>query len=161
MQLLQCIHRADTGGSNTLVNAVHAALYLREIDPQSYYLLTNIPVNFHRKQKQFQSIYIGPIIETNGCEIKQIRHSYFTLAPFNLPFWLTMAYYNAYQKYASILYNSKFQYKILLERGDFVLYDNYKMLHARDSFTGPRHLRGIYFRHNDVWKKLEKFNTSC
>lgn len=162
MQLLQCIRRADAGGSNTLVNAAHAAQYLREIDPQSYYLLTTVPVHFHRKQKQFQSIHIGPIIEANkDDEIKQVRHSYFTLAPFNFPFWLTKAYYNAYQKYASILYDPQSQFRVLLEHGDFVLYDNYKMLHARDSFTGPRHLRGVYFQYNDVWKKLERFSKSC
>ena len=158
MQLLQCVRRADTGGSNYLVNANHAALYLREIDPQAYYLLTTVPVHFHRKQKQFQSVHIGPIIEANGDQIKQIRHSYFTLAPFHLPFWLTMAYYNAYRQYASILYDRQSQYRVQLERGDFVLYDNYQMLHAREAFTGPRHLRGVYFRHEDVWKKLGKFS---
>jgi alpha-ketoglutarate-dependent taurine dioxygenase len=160
MQLLQCVRRADTGGANTLVNASHAALYLREIDPQSYYFLTTIPVHFHRKQQQFKSLHISPIIEANNDEIKQIRHSYFTLAPFSFPYWLTMAYYNAYRKYASILYDPQSQYKVLLERGDFVLYDNYKMLHARDSFTGPRYLRGVYFRSNDVWKKLGKYNKN-
>jgi hypothetical protein len=96
MQLLQCVQRAETGGSNYFVNASHAALYLREIDPQSYYLLSTVPVHFHRKQKEFQSIHVGPIIETDADGIKQVRHSYFTLAPFRLPFWLTMAYYHEY-----------------------------------------------------------------
>ncbi|CAF3753383.1 unnamed protein product [Rotaria socialis] len=158
MQLLQCIRRADTGGANTLVNAAHAAVYLREIDPNAYYLLTTVPIHFHRKQKQFTSLHVGPIIQTEGDEIKQIRHSYFTLAPFNFPFWLTTAYYDAYRKYASILYDPQCQYRVTLNSGDFVMYDNFKMLHARDSFTGPRHLRGIYFRQTDVWKKLAKFD---
>jgi alpha-ketoglutarate-dependent taurine dioxygenase len=160
MQLLQCVRRADTGGANYLVNAAHSALYLREIDPSAYYLLTTVPVHFHRKQKEFQSIHIGPIIEVDGDDVKQIRHSYFTLAPFRFPFWLTIAYYNAYRKYASILYDPQSQYRVQLESGDFVLYDNYKMLHAREGFTGPRHLRGVYFRHTDVWKKLEKFSEA-
>ena len=156
MQLLQCVRRADTGGENYLVNARHAALYLREIDPQSYYLLTNVPVHFHRKQKKFESLHVGPIIETKDDDIVQVRHSYFTLAPFRLPFWLTKAYYNAYRAYASILYDRQCQYRIRLERCDFVLYDNYKMLHAREAFTGARHLRGIYFKYDDVWRKLSK-----
>lgn len=160
MQLLQCIRRADTGGSNTLINAAHVASYLREIDPHAYYLLTTVPIHFHRKQKQFESLHVGPLIEANNDEIKQIRHSYFTLAPFQFPFWLTTAYYNAYRVYASILYDPQCQYRVLLESGDFVIYDNFKMLHARDSFTGPRHLRGIYFRQNDVWEKLEKYSNA-
>ncbi|CAF0990009.1 unnamed protein product [Adineta steineri] len=158
MQLLQCIRSADKGGDNYFANARHAALYLREIDPNAYYILTTTPVHFHRKQKEFQSIHIGPIIEIDNDDVKQVRHSYFTLAPFNFPFWFTTAYYNAYRKYASILYDPQLQYRVKLERGDFVLYDNYKMLHAREEFTGPRHLRGIYFRHTDVWNKLEKFS---
>lgn len=156
MQLLQCIRCADTGGANTLVSAYHAALYLREIDPQAYYLLTTIPVRFHRKQKEFESIHNGPIIETKNDEIQQIRHSYFTLAPFQLPFWLTNTFYDAYKRFASILYDPECQYKVLLGPGDFVLYNNFRMLHARDGFTGPRHVRGIYFRHQDVWNKLEQ-----
>lgn len=159
MQLLQCIRQADTGGGNTLVNAEHAALYLREIDPQSYYLLSTVPVRFHRKQKKFESIHDGPIIEIVNGEVKQIRHSYFTLAPFQLPFWLTIAYYNAYRRYASILYDPQCQYKVSLEPGDFVLYDNFKALHARDGFTGPRHVRGVYFRTEDVINKLKRVNV--
>ena len=159
MQLLQCVQRAETGGSNYFVNASHAALYLREVDPQSFYLLSTIAVHFHRKQKAFQSVHVGPIIETDADGIKQVRHSYFTLAPFRLPFWLTTAYYKAYRQYASILYDTQSQYRVQLERGDLVLYDNYKMLHAREAFTGPRHLRGVYFRSNDVWKKLGKFTN--
>ena len=29
--------------------------------------------------------------------------------------------------------------------GDFVLYDNYRMLHARTAFRGARWFRGVYF----------------
>jgi gamma-butyrobetaine dioxygenase len=158
MQLLQCIRRADTGGANYLVNAIHAALHLRDINPHAYFLLTTVPVNFHRKQKQFQSVHTAPIIRVNADRIEQIRHSYFTLAPFQLPFWLTKAFYNAYREYASILYDQQLQYRVGLEQGDFVLYDNFKMLHAREAFTGPRHMRGVYFRQVDVWKKLEKYH---
>ena len=32
-----------------------------------------------------------------------------------------------------------------LEAGDFLLYDNWRMLHARTSFTGARWVRGVYF----------------
>ena len=36
------------------------------------------------------------------------------------------------------------------------MYDNFRMLHARTSFKGKRWLRGVYFDHQDVWKKLEQ-----
>lgn len=35
--------------------------------------------------------------------------------------------------------------RFLLRPGDFVLYDNHRMLHARTAFQGSRWLRGICF----------------
>ena len=36
-------------------------------------------------------------------------------------------------------------YRFLLNAGDYLLYDNHRMLHARTAFRGARWLRGIYF----------------
>ena len=37
------------------------------------------------------------------------------------------------------------QYRFALAAGDFVLYDNFRMMHARTAFRGARWLRGVYF----------------
>ncbi|CAF1551056.1 unnamed protein product, partial [Didymodactylos carnosus] len=157
MQMLQCIQKADIGGDNHLVNSHKAALYLREINPEAFYLLSTVAVKFHRKQKQFESLHVGPIIELeeNGNDIKKVRHSYFTFATFQYPFWLMNSFYKAYQAYSTILKDEKYTFNVLLESGDFLLYDNYRMLHARKEFQGERFMRGIYFNHEQVWTKLE------
>ena len=36
-------------------------------------------------------------------------------------------------------------FRFRLESGDFLIYDNHRMLHARTSFEGPRWVRGVYF----------------
>ncbi|KAJ1934371.1 hypothetical protein GGF37_006386, partial [Kickxella alabastrina] len=38
--------------------------------------------------------------------------------------------------------------------GDIVIYDNFKILHARNGFTGPRHMAGVYFEASDLWHHL-------
>jgi gamma-butyrobetaine dioxygenase len=63
-------------------------------------------------------------------------------------------WYRAYNRFASIIRDTRFQYRALLESGDFLMYDNFRMLHARTKFTGARWLRGVYFDHQDVWKKI-------
>ena len=59
-----------------------------------------------------------------------------------VPFDQMEQWYRAYQKFTRII--EDYQYSFLLEPGDFVLYDNFRMLHGRTSFAGARWMRGIY-----------------
>ena len=63
MQMLHCVQKAETGGENFIVDAKQAAEYLKSIDLGAFELLTSFPVRFHRKQKNFQSLQVKPIIE--------------------------------------------------------------------------------------------------
>ncbi|KAL6054272.1 putative Gamma-butyrobetaine hydroxylase [Balamuthia mandrillaris] len=155
MQMLHCMRVADSGGENFMVDATQAALYLKELDRFSFETLSTIPVRFHRKQKNFESIQVKPIIEVgpNGS-IKQIRYSYFTMAPQNVAFADMEHWYRSYSRFAKIVRDPKHHYRFLLQPGDFVLYDNHRMLHAREAFTGPRHMRGVYFDRESLWQRV-------
>jgi gamma-butyrobetaine dioxygenase len=83
-----------------------------------------------------------------------MRYSYFTYAPHVVPFEFMEEWYKAYNAFAKVVRDLKHQYRFLLNPGDFVLYDNHRMFHARTGFTGPRHVRGIYFHTEDVFRKL-------
>jgi alpha-ketoglutarate-dependent taurine dioxygenase len=160
MQLLQSVRCADEGGENFMVDARYAAYYLSKIDPRSYEILSTIPVNFLRKQAKFQSSQIVPIIELgpdtgDNYGIKQMRYSYFTYAPHTqVPFERMKDFYLAYNKFSELVRDRRNQYYFLLNAGDCVLYDNYRMFHARTGFKGPRHVRGVYFSTQDVYEKL-------
>ena len=106
MQLLQSIRKADQGGENFVVDSRQAALYLRDIDAEAFRILTTVPVTFHRKQKNFQSVFRGPLIqlgEKGSSDVQMIRHSYFTLAPHNYAFKEMEAFYRAYNRFSDIL----------------------------------------------------------
>jgi gamma-butyrobetaine dioxygenase/trimethyllysine dioxygenase len=55
------------------------------------------------------------------------------------------AWYRAHDRFARLVRDVRNQYRFALAAGDFVLYDNYRMMHARTSFRGARWLRGVYF----------------
>jgi alpha-ketoglutarate-dependent taurine dioxygenase len=157
MQMLQCIRAADTGGANVLVDARQAALYLRERDPDAFRILTTIPVRFHRQQKAFVSVHESPMLRLDEQgRFAQVRHSYFTLAPFDRPFAAMRAFYRAYQALSAVLHDPRNQLCVPLAPGDLVLYDNHRMLHARTGFKGPRHMRGVYFHRADVDRRLNE-----
>ena len=148
-QLLHCMQPAAEGGDSVVADALQAARYLRSIDAPAFDLLTRIPVRFHRRQKAFERLQIGPIVELRNGEPFRVRSSYFTMAPHRVPFAEMEAWYRAYNRFAALTNDPCHQYRFLLQAGDFLMYDNYRMLHARTGFRGARWVRGVYFDEAD------------
>jgi gamma-butyrobetaine dioxygenase/trimethyllysine dioxygenase len=144
-QLLQSIRVADEGGESALVDGQAAAAWLRSTDRASYELLLRTSVTFHRKQRHFESVVRAPLLGEGEGGRFLIRYSYFTLAPHALPFDEMEAFYRAYDRFARLVRDPRHQLRFLLRGGDFLLYENHRMLHARTSFRGPRWVRGVYF----------------
>lgn len=144
-QLLHAMRAATHGGDNAIVDAAAAARYLESLDTEAFDLLRTEPVHFHRKQKAFERLEIAPILAYSADGAFRVRYSYFTMAPFSRPFASMESWYRAYRRFAAIVRAPEHQYRFRLEAGDFVLYDNHRMLHARTGFSGPRWVRGVYF----------------
>jgi gamma-butyrobetaine dioxygenase/trimethyllysine dioxygenase len=147
-QLLQSIRSADSGGENFLVDALAAARYLASSEEAEVELLRSVPIRFLRQQKAFASLVESPILQIDGPlsapRSFQIRLSYFTVAPYQLPFSRMSAWYRAHDHFVRLCRDRRHQRRFTLEPGDFVLYDNHRMLHGRTAFAGPRWVRGIY-----------------
>ena len=146
-QILQCIQKADSGGANILADAQQAAYYLRALDAAALQTLITAPVVFHRQQQQFNSKTTYPILTFNGTTFAQVRSSYFTIAPHAKAFADMSQWYRSYQQFIQLLDKPSYQYNFTLEPQDFILYDNYRMLHGRTAFTGPRWMKGIYLNY--------------
>ncbi len=116
-QLLQCIRCAISGGSNYIADSWAVSAYIQATHSRYHHLLSTVPVTFHRQQAAFESIHVSPILQA-----KQIRYSYFTVAPFSLPFADMTEWYDAYSHLSRCLRNPDHQFKFLLQPGDFVLY---------------------------------------
>ncbi|KAJ2392206.1 hypothetical protein GGI05_002730 [Coemansia sp. RSA 2603] len=163
-QFLHCIRPADVGGGNYFVHAESAANYLKtEVSRRAYDLLTTVPVRFDRKQSKFQALHTSPILRlsdnvdpvTGDKRLEQVRYSYFTqAAQTNVPFSQLREWYEAQQVWDKLLYRDDFQIKADLQSGDVVIYDNLKVLHARNGFLGPRHMAGVYLEAEDLWNHL-------
>ncbi|WP_246357348.1 TauD/TfdA family dioxygenase [Pyxidicoccus fallax] len=144
-QLLHCMRPADVGGDTGVVDGLAAARHLADIDAPAFELLRTVPVTFHRKQKDFERVLVSPILDFDVHGGFRIRYSYFTLAPYRRPFAEMEAWYRASNRFARLVRDERHQYRFRLEAGDFLIYDNWRMLHARTAFSGPRWMRGVYF----------------
>jgi gamma-butyrobetaine dioxygenase len=60
------------------------------------------------------------------------------------------AWYRAHDRFARVVRDPRNQARFTLDPGDFVLYDNHRMLHGRTGFRGARWVRGVYFDLDDA-----------
>ncbi|AKQ64936.1 gamma-butyrobetaine hydroxylase, putative [Myxococcus hansupus] len=144
-QLLHCQRPAEVGGENSVVDGLAAALHLADVDSHAFDLLRTVPVTFHRKQRDFERVLTAPLLDFAAPGGFRIRYSYFTLAPHRVPFAEMEAWYRAYNRFAKLVRDEHHQYRFRLGEGDLLVYDNWRMLHARTAFSGARWLRGVYF----------------
>jgi gamma-butyrobetaine dioxygenase/trimethyllysine dioxygenase len=147
-QLLHGI-RSGEGGDSIVADGEAAFRYLASIDAQAAELLLRTAVKFHRKQKQFERVVVAPIVTQHRGRI-QIRSSYFTLAPFDLPFERMTAWYRAVDQFTRLVRDPRHHYRFRIRPGDVLLYDNRRMLHGRTGFRGARWIRGVYFDEADA-----------
>lgn len=143
-QLLQGIRAADSGGESILADAQAAFTYLTALDRDAAARLRSTPVRFHREQKSFEREVIAPLVTVAEGRF-QIRSSYFTAAPYQLPFDEMESWYRAHDRFIRLVRDPQHQYRFRLAPGDTLVYDNHRMLHGRTAFRGPRWVRGVYF----------------
>jgi gamma-butyrobetaine dioxygenase/trimethyllysine dioxygenase len=143
-QLLHGIRSTDRGGDTILADGEAAFRYLASLDAEAAELLLRTPVRFHRRQRHFEREVIAPIVTLRDGRA-HIRSSYFTTAPYQLPFDRMTAWYRAHDRFVRILRDPRHHFTFRIRPGDALLYDNWRMLHGRTAFAGPRWIRGVYF----------------
>ena len=84
----------------------------------------------------------------------QVSFNHLDRAPLFLPEFELQAFYRAYGAFARLANDRQLQYRRRLEPGSLVLFDNWRLLHARDAYQGYRRLAGAYLNKEDVESRL-------
>jgi gamma-butyrobetaine dioxygenase len=67
------------------------------------------------------------------------------------------ALYSGYRRFILLTRDERFQYFHLLNAGDLIVFDNRRILHARNAFnleTGHRHLQGCYVDKDELLSRI-------
>ncbi|KAH7099282.1 Clavaminate synthase-like protein [Auriculariales sp. MPI-PUGE-AT-0066] len=137
LQLLHCLRNQVVGGTSLFVDALAAAEKLRSLHPEAFSLLASYPIPFHYQNDGHHLHYAHPTIEldpTSGA-IRQLNYSPPFQAP--LPADTPDAVFDALELFANTLEEDGRMFKYLLREGDAAVFDNRRVLHARDSFHDP------------------------
>ncbi|WP_405063996.1 TauD/TfdA family dioxygenase [Kribbella sp. NBC_01505] len=147
LQLLHCLDNAVDGGESGLVDGFQAADLLRREDPESFAILTSIPVPFAWSDDTASLRADRPLIEVDATgAVREIRFNNRSMQALRLTAAQSEAFYTAYRAFAEIVLRPELLFTFRLEAGDCVIFDNTRLLHARTAFaeSGSRHLQGCY-----------------
>lgn len=170
VQLLHCIKfDQKSGGENFFADAFQVAQDLKTKDPTSYQILSTIPTLFHKDDDQHHLQYAHPIIELtpHTQALKAINWS----PPFEgvqrIPGQLVPGYYHARRVWNELLNHHDYAIRHRLSPGEVVVFNNRRVLHARDAFdekAGHRLLEGAYIGSDEWVERLRvlkrKYNPS-
>lgn len=162
---IQFLHAVEydetiTGGESTFYDTLGAADDFRAREPEHFSTLCRIPTTFMKdhieRAKPAQMYYRRPIFATEGGDGSGPVTAVFWSPPFEGPLRTSSvleakAYYTAYRAWAEFMRSEEAEARWLiqfrLKAGDLVSFNQRRMLHGRNAFsggTGKRHLQGCY-----------------
>lgn len=164
-------HTEGSGGASLLVDGFYAASILRDLHPESYELLTRIPVPAHAAGEEGCLYRSSPPL---GYPVLSVDRSSGALyqVRWNNDDRSVLGHvggdeleklYEAMRIWNRLLKISDSEYWVQLTPGTVVIMNNHRVLHGRSAFTGRRRMCGAYIGIDEYTSKLavleEKFSS--
>lgn len=156
-QMFHCLAADCTGGENVFVDAFRIAEIMKRDTPELYRVLTQVevPGQYIDLDKGIHLMARRPLFrEDSTGRLAQVSFNNHDRAPFALEPQRMALFQQAYAMFARLANDRSLQYRRRLLPGSVVLFDNWRLLHARDAYTGYRRLAGAYLNKEDVESRL-------
>ncbi|HLY59066.1 MAG TPA: trimethyllysine dioxygenase [Stellaceae bacterium] len=156
-QMFHCLAAECTGGENILIDGFKVAEIIEREHPDDYEVLTAIaiPGQYLDHERGIHLMARRPLLRLDGAgRLVQVSYNNHDRAPFALPPARQKAFYKALGTFARLCGERSLQYYRRLLPGTVLLFDNWRVLHARTAYTGYRRLSGVYLNKEDVESRL-------
>jgi trimethyllysine dioxygenase len=147
LQILHCIFHEGTDGDTFLVDGFKVCEKIREDHPDVFKRLceTMVPAEYIEEGKHHK--HSAPIIKIDPItgRLQQIRYNLYDRAPFDsLPQNKIRQFYKDLKILTNEMDNRENQWWFKLCPGTVMIFDNWRVLHARNHYTGKRTMTGCY-----------------
>jgi len=156
-QMFHCLGLDCTGGDSVLIDGFEIAAIMRAEMPEFYRVLTEVEVTgqYIDHEKGIHLMARRPVFRLDSAgRLVQVSYNPLDRAPIFLPDAELRTFYRAYGAFARLANDRRLQYRRRLAPGSLVLFDNWRLLHARDAYQGYRRLAGAYLNKEDVESRL-------
>ncbi|MGH8230683.1 MAG: trimethyllysine dioxygenase [Steroidobacteraceae bacterium] len=156
-QMFHCLGVECSGGENILIDGFKVASILQAQHPEDYQLLRSveIPGHYLDHARGIQLMARRPLFRHDSAgALVQVSYNNHDRAPFVLPLEQQRSFYRALGRFARLCDEPALHYRRRLLPGAVLLFDNWRLLHARDAYVGYRRLAGAYLNREDVDSRL-------
>ncbi|XP_015670875.1 gamma-butyrobetaine dioxygenase [Protobothrops mucrosquamatus] len=163
IQLLHCIKQTSAGGESEVVDGFHVANKFKEQNPYAFKILTSTFVDFtdigvdycdfamQSKQRIIDVDEKGQVVRINFNNATRDTI-------FDIPAEKVKPFYAALKDYVDLLNSTDYKYSYKMKPGDIVVFDNWRLLHGRQSYQAgaeiSRHLEGAYADWDVIMSRL-------
>ena len=165
LQFLHCLINDASGGESILVDGFKIAEHMRQHHPDDFKALSTLSMSFYNKDKDSDYRFKGPALVTDSSgAVVEVRLANFLRGPLDIPADQVMSLYSAYRCFMQLTREARFQYFHRLNAGDLLVFDNRRVLHARNAFDlkqGERHLQGCYVDRDELLSRIRVLERSC
>ena len=161
IQVLACwVYHAE-GGDSRLVDGLKIAGRMAQETPELFELLKTIPVPGRYAGDGVELIAERPVFRTNPRgEVVQVSYNNADRAPFRLDDKTMGEFYRALRVFHQMANSDTMHWRHILQPGELIVFDNWRVLHARDGFRGQRKMAGCYLNHEDFESVARKYGIS-
>lgn len=158
-------HTDGSGGESSLTDGFNAATQLYAQDREAYLTLSEIGVYAHASGNEGISIQPSqafPVLnhDPEAGHLTQVRWNNADRAGIAADFAGVEEWYAAAEKFDRLLSDARNQYWFQLQPGQTLLFDNWRVLHGRNEFTGKRRMCGGYINRDDFMSKYRMTNMT-
>ncbi|XP_061596935.1 trimethyllysine dioxygenase, mitochondrial [Cololabis saira] len=168
IQVFHCLKHEGSGGRTLLVDGFHAAEKVRQQSPESFELLSRVPISHEYVEDtdghKNHMVGIGPVLSVYpwNKELYMIRYNNYDRSVMNtIAHDTVQPWYVAHRELTAELRRPENELWVKLNPGKVVFIDNWRVLHGRESFTGLRQLCGCYLTRDDVLSAARCFGLQA
>ncbi|WP_016855604.1 TauD/TfdA family dioxygenase [Halomonas smyrnensis] len=154
LQMLHCLENSVEGGQAVMLDGFAVAEALRERDPEAFATLTRVRWCYANTARTTDYVWFEPMIRLDARgELLEVRIADFLRGPLQTAFEDVEPAYEALMTLQRLLRDPAFAIRFTYAPGDLVIFDNRRLLHARDAFegdSGHRWLQGCYMERDEI-----------
>lgn len=145
LQMFNCIEFDGQGGESIVVDGFAIAEKIRQQRPDLYQVLCQVSVPGHYKEDNVHLSAQRPTIrhDRHG-DIEQVTFNNYDRSPFLLDDEQQALFYEAYAEFNRHSMDRANWVQIPLRPGMALIFDNWRCLHGRMSYSGKRYFYGCY-----------------
>lgn len=156
-QLLHCLEFVGSGGESTMVDAFAIARRMESEHPDLFEVLSSVMVPGQYIGDGAHLMAARPVFRHDHTgRLVQVSFNNYDRAPFLLAEEDMIAFYDAIRVFEELANDPAMQWRHVLQPGEAMLFDNWRVLHGRAAYSGLRRMCGGYLNREDIESRLRQ-----